>query len=65
MRKGSLVKYKVRGRTYLAIIRTMHSDGTMTIEARHQLIGGHAVGSYLGYRYRVHCGRKSRVTAHA
>lgn len=52
-RKHQFVTYEVRGRTISAIVRAVHRDGTVTVEARHELDqSGNIRGCYLGYRYR-------------
>lgn len=58
MKKGDFVLYSLpftnRMADVRAIVRTMHRDGTVTIEARHVLDkNGKPEGGYLGYRYRV------------
>lgn len=56
LRKGSFVTYPVRKLTISAVVRTMHRDGSVTVEARHVLDASkpHGIsGGYLGYRYRM------------
>lgn len=53
MKKGKIVTYKVRKLLIEAIVRTMHRDGSVTVEARHELREGKPYGCYMGYRYRM------------
>lgn len=52
-RKHQFVTYDVRGRTISAIVRCAHRDGTVTVEARHELDErGRIHGCYIGHRFR-------------
>lgn len=53
MKRGQAVTYKVRKLTIRAIVRTVHRDGDVTVEATHELRGGKPHGCYMGYRYRM------------
>ena len=53
LQKGQAVTYRVRKLAYGAVVRAVHRDGSVTIEATHQLRGGKPYGCYLGYRYRL------------
>lgn len=53
MRKGQFVTYKVRKQTVRAVVRVVHRNGEVTVEARHVLRNGEPYGCYLGYRYRM------------
>lgn len=53
MKNGSLVTYTVHEQTVKAIVRASHRDGSVTVEARHELRNGEPHGCYLGYRYRM------------
>lgn len=49
-----IVTYQANNDTIRAIVRRVHRDGTVTVEARHVLDRkGRAVGGYIGFRYRV------------
>lgn len=63
-RKGDFVEYDCGGRVITAIVRRAHRDGTVTVEARHELDAERRpCGCYLGYRYRydVHVLRKAEA----
>lgn len=53
--KGAFLTYVCSARvTVEAIARTVHRDGTVTVEARHTLdAAGNRRGCYLGFRYRL------------
>ncbi len=54
MHKGQHLTYRLSGFGRVsAIVRTVHRDGSVTVEARHQLKDGEPVGPYLGYKYRM------------
>jgi hypothetical protein len=54
LRKGQMVTYRVRKSTVRAIVRTVHKNGMVTVEATHELRSGKPYGCYMGYRYRMH-----------
>jgi hypothetical protein len=55
--KGDFVTYALRLNgpyRIQATVRTVHRDGSVTVEARHVLRSdGKPHGAYLGYRYRM------------
>lgn len=53
LNRGQSVTYMVGAQTVRAIVRTRHLDGTVTVEAAHELRGGEPFGAYLGFRYRM------------
>lgn len=55
MKKGDFVTYRCAADGQVrAIVRTVHRDGSVTVEARHHLNReGNPDGGYLGYKYRL------------
>lgn len=56
LEKHQFVTYRAwgTGSEISAIIKCMHRDGTVTVEAQHFLnADGEITGAYLGYRYRM------------
>ena len=52
--KGEFVKYQAGGQTVKAVIKTRHTDGTVTVEAQHFLNEeGRIMQPYLGFKYRL------------
>lgn len=52
--KDEAVKYTTNGQVVRAIVRTVHRDGTRTVEAQHFLDEeGRSRGPYLGFKYRL------------
>lgn len=57
MRKGDHVTYKVWWSDWRvdAIVRSVHRDDSVTVEARFMLdVRGQRTGTYIGHRYRLH-----------
>lgn len=54
-KKGSIVQYRDGGDRHIqAIVRTVHKDGTYTVEAQFSLTrDGRREGQYLGYCWRL------------
>lgn len=53
--KHSHVTYEVPAGTVSAVVRTVHRDGSATVEAYHFVKDGKPVGCFLGYKYRMNC----------
>ena len=51
--RGEIVTYEANGLLIEAIVRTLHRDGSVTVEARWVLPARRQGGGYLGYRYRM------------
>lgn len=52
--KGEAVEYTAGKNRIRAIVRTRHTDGTVTVEACHHLgDDGQPSGAYLGFKYRL------------
>ncbi len=57
MRKGDIVTYKVwwSKQRVNAIVRSVHRDGSVTVEARFMLDEkGEREGGYVGHKYRLY-----------
>lgn len=54
MKKGDIVFYVNRTAKLLAIVRTLHRDGSPTVEAQFAIGNdGQDLPGYLGYKYRL------------
>lgn len=53
MTRNSSVYYNVPGGTVSAVVRTIHRDGSVTVEAFHFVKDGKPQGGFLGYKYRM------------
>jgi hypothetical protein len=55
MKKGMKVKYRTpSGDSIAATVKTVHNDGSATVEATFYLFGGcRESGPYLGYKFRL------------
>lgn len=54
MKRNEWVTYTSGRYTYKAIVRTVHKDGTMTVEAFYPIDeSGKAAGAFIGYKLRL------------
>ena len=53
LKRGDLVTYRAITMTFSAIVRHVHRDGSITVEALHELRNGTPIGCYIGERVRL------------